>query len=182
MKFAGGLPETLCGSGSTLAATRDIRESLPSLLRILNVKILLDAPCGDMHWISHVDLSGIAYIGADISDENLAAARARNGTVVLHKMDIVSDPLPPADAMLCRDFHQHLPSAMVTQALQNFARSGIRKLIATRHHGAENIDLAQIGGFREIDLCHWLEPPFMEISDYGRRLSVWTREQVMAVL
>jgi len=38
-------------------------------LQSLQIKTLLDAPCGDGNWINKVDLSGITYIGADIVPE-----------------------------------------------------------------------------------------------------------------
>jgi SAM-dependent methyltransferase len=172
-RFSGGLPDTLCGTGSTLDATAELREALPALLSSLCVGVLLDAPCGDLYWISHVDLGDIAYIGADNSDEMLTAARHRNKTAVLRKLDIVNDALPPADAMLCRDFHQHLPNAMVDTALANFARSDITWLLATRHAGAPNEDIDVPGSFRPIDISTWLGPPHVEIPDAGRMLSVW---------
>lgn len=175
-RFSGGLPDTLCGTGSTLDATKELREALPSLLATLGVQVLFDAPCGDMYWISHVDLGNVAYIGADNSDEMLTAARKRNKTAVLRKMDIVADALPPADAMLCRDFHQHLPSYMVDAALANFARSDIKWLLATRHPDAPEADIDVPGSFRPIDLVSWLGSPCVEIPDAGRTLAVWRND------
>lgn len=172
-RFSGGLPDTLCGTGSTIDATAEIRAALPSLLRALGIGVLLDAPCGDMYWISSVDLGCVSYIGADNSDEMLAAARQRNKTAVLRKMDIVYDALPPADGMLCRDFHQHLPNYMVTAALENFARSEIKWLLATRHSGAPDADIDVPGSFRPIDLVSWLGVPHAEVPDAGRKLAVW---------
>eukprot|EP00937_MAST-01D_sp_MAST-1D-sp2_P003163 g3163.t1 len=55
------------GPGSTLASTRSIRAALPEIVRAFGVRALLDVPCGDMSWMPLVNLSGVRYVGADIS-------------------------------------------------------------------------------------------------------------------
>lgn len=64
-----GSSESRPGSGSELRTTDTLREELPKLLRYLNVKSMLDLPCGDYNWMSEVDLGGIFYRGADIVEE-----------------------------------------------------------------------------------------------------------------
>lgn len=158
-----------------MANTAGLRTALPALLSELGVKRLLDAPCGDCNWISTVDLP--EYIGCDIDEDNLAAAKARGMNVI--RRDVVNDPLPHADLMLCRDFHQHLPNAIVTKALAGFKRSGIRWLLATSHDAAENED-CELGGFRPINLTarpFSLPPPERQIEDgRGRILGLWRRD------
>lgn len=175
VKFVGGLPETACGAGSTMANTVSVRAALPELVRDLGIRRVLDAPCGDCNWISTVDLP--EYIGCDINDENLAVAKAR-GMNVIHR-DVVNDPLPDADLMICRDFHQHLPTSMVMKALAGFKRSGIRWLLATSHDVAGNDD-CELGGFRPINLTarpFSLPPPERQIEDgRGRILGLWHRD------
>src|SRR4029077_7259276 len=46
-----GEPESVSGPGSSLAETAALRRELPDLLAALGVRTLLDAPCGDCHWI-----------------------------------------------------------------------------------------------------------------------------------
>lgn len=185
MRFTSGLPETLCGAGSTLAETEYLRSGLLWVLQDLGVKKLLDAPCGDFHWMSHVDLGDIEYIGADYSAANLKAARTRNETIELHLLDIVRDDLPQADAMLCRDFYQHLPDEMVFAALRNFIASDITWLLLTTHDNEENEDIHKAGMFRRINMCR---APFnfpvtaMIVPDppgSGHFLGVWSRADVM---
>ena len=55
-------PESRSGVGSTLDSTRVLRTELPTALRRLEARVLLDVPCGDFAWMEHVDLSGIKYI------------------------------------------------------------------------------------------------------------------------
>ena len=59
--------ESVSGPGSTLEETNPIRKRLRKMLSELEARTLLDLPCGDFHWMQHVDLSGINYIGGDLS-------------------------------------------------------------------------------------------------------------------
>src|SRR4029450_12762164 len=72
--------ESRSGDGSSLAATAGVRAGLPGLLHQLGVRRLIDIPCGDFHWMSHVDLAAagvIAYVGGDIVEAVVTANRAR---------------------------------------------------------------------------------------------------------
>src|SRR5688500_1614611 len=64
-----GDPESVSGRGSTLARTVNIRKALPELLRSINARSLLDAPCGDFNWMRLVDLGEIRYTGVDVVSE-----------------------------------------------------------------------------------------------------------------
>lgn len=185
MRFTSGLPETLCGAGSTLANTEHLRAHLVEVLHRLDVKTLLDAPCGDFNWMAQVDLGGIEYIGADYSVENLVIAKNRQASGTFIELDIVREDLPDADAMLCRDFYQHLPNQMVFAALRNFLASGISWLLATTHEGKSNSDIAFAGMFRHINLClppfNFPEPSIL-IADppgSGHFLGAWSRSEVL---
>lgn len=186
MKFTSGRPETLCGAGSTLAATEYLRGVLPGILCKLGVRRVLDAPCGDFNWMQEVDLYGIQYIGCDASVENIQAAY-RRADMDFRQMDIITEDLPPADAMLCRDFHQHLPDRLVFSSLRNFVASGIPWLLATTHDNEVNENIAKAGDFRRINL---MAEPFNLVTpsilvpdppDSGHFLGVWSREEIMAI-
>jgi hypothetical protein len=103
------------------------------LLRELRVRTLLDVPCGDFHWMRTVDLTGIRYIGGDIVPEMIAANQRDYGApgVVFRHLNLLTDPLPPADLLLCRDCLVHLPLADAQRALANIARSPITWLLTT---------------------------------------------------
>ena len=58
--------ESLSGPGSCLFHTAEIRRRLPMLLQNLGVRVLIDAPCGDFHWMSHTELRLDRYIGVDL--------------------------------------------------------------------------------------------------------------------
>ena len=133
--------ESRSGDGSSLAATAGVRAGLPGLLRSLGVRRLLDVPCGDFHWMAHVDLgaAGVAaYVGGDVVEAIVAANNARYGTdscSFVH-VDLTTGPLPavagePADAVLCRDCLVHLSFANIARALSVVRASGARFLITT---------------------------------------------------
>lgn len=178
MRFTGGLPETACGYGSTMRATENVRAELPGLLARLGTKVLLDAPCGDLNWIAKTNLGGIVYIGVDASAENIATARRNAPARLVGIADALNDPLPPADTILCRDFLQHLPTAMALRALENFKATGAKWLIATSHDEDANEDIAEVGGFRPVNMSlppFGLGEPVHSIADGpGRILGVWS--------
>lgn len=149
-RWTGGGAETVSGKGSTLAYTAPLRPALEALLRRLEVKKLLDAPCGDFNWMNHVDLAGIRYVGLDINDEVIAenCRRYASADRQFFAADISADPLPRADLMLCRDCTFHLPFAYISRLLENFVRSGTPYLLMTNIMVGENIDLPKAGGYK----------------------------------
>ena len=91
--------ESRSGDGSSLASTTGVRAGLPNLLRQLAVKRLLDVPCGDFHWMMHVDLAGagvVAYVGGDVVDAIVEANNARYGSAdrSFARVDLTRGPLP----------------------------------------------------------------------------------------
>ncbi len=100
-----GSPESVSGYGSTLQETRVARRVLPSLLTRYGVEVLLDIPCGDCHWMREIDFCGRTYVGADIVAELIDRNQSTYGgpnRSFMHR-DVVRDPLPPTDLVLCRD-------------------------------------------------------------------------------
>lgn len=125
--------ESRSGTGSSLDSTAVLRASLPPLLRGLNVRRMLDVPCGDFNWMRHVDLSGIEYIGGDIVESLIDANRERYGTPARSfiKVDVTSGPLPYSDAILCRDCLVHLSFANISAAFRTIKESGAGYLLTT---------------------------------------------------
>jgi hypothetical protein len=151
-----GAEASRSGLGSEDEETTTLRAALPALLERLQVKTLLDLPCGDYGWMSrtHCDLD--RYIGADIVDpivaHNSALFATGDGRVSFRKLDLLSDALPAVDAILCRDCLVHLSYANIARALANLRASNLRWLIATTfpdHH--ENQD-AMDGDWRLLNM------------------------------
>ncbi|WP_238010231.1 class I SAM-dependent methyltransferase [Dactylosporangium sp. AC04546] len=154
-----GSAESASGGGSELTQTRVLRVALPELFRRLGVTTLLDAPCGDFRWMQHIELGGIRYVGLDVVPKMIEANQARFGSPLRRFVagDVVCEPLPDADVMLCRDCLVHLSYQQVFEALANIARSRIRYLLATTFvERAENHDIVT-GDWRPLNLC---APPF----------------------
>ena len=128
--------ESYSGPGSTLKETAIIRKKISELLQELNVKTFLDAPCGDFHWMQHVDLSSLdQYIGMDIVEPLIKKNKQihKNENRLFLCANIITDPLPQADIILCRDCLVHLRFQDIMQALKNMKSSGVTYLLTTTY-------------------------------------------------
>lgn len=146
--------ETVSGGGSRLDRTVEVRETLPALLAGLGVRTLLDAGCGDMNWLSTLDLGNIEVQACDIVPELIAINSAGFSTKKRKFLlaDITVSPLPQVDLILCRTVLFHLSFANVQKALTNFTVSGSTWLLTTTHpHHMQNIDI-QDGQWRRLNL------------------------------
>lgn len=123
--------ESKSGTGSELKATESIRAELPVLFAKYNIKSVLDIPCGDLNWISTLDLGGIQYTGADIVPELVAKNQEKWPDKTFLNLDLTFSALPMADLVLVRDCFGHLSTANVQRCLKNIKASGIRYLLAT---------------------------------------------------
>lgn len=125
--------ESISGPGSSLDQTQQLRERLPLLLAQVGIRSLVDAPCGDFNWMQHVHLGLDQYIGVDILSEAVADNQSRHAgpTRRFIRSNLIHDPLPTADAILCRDLLPHLTFADVLAVLRNFKRSGATYLLTT---------------------------------------------------
>ncbi len=137
--------ESASGPGSSKKQTVKIRNWLPQTLKSLGIQTLLDAPSGDFNWMKEIDLSFLeCYIGVDIVPELVlenAKRYANSRTLFLH-MDITKDPLPRAQAVLCRDCLTHLSFSDIWAALKNFKKSGAKYLLISTYPNREvNLDL-----------------------------------------
>lgn len=187
-----GSEESVSGEGSTMAYTLSLRRAFPGLLRDLGVKTLLDAPCGDFHWMKHVDLTGVHYIGGDIVPDLVkeTAAQYQRADREFRLLDILADPLPPADLFLCRDVLIHFPNQDALKLLHRVARAPIRYLLTTHYElSPHNADI-NFGGFRPINLTiapFNLPRPLRRIDDFlapwqPRSVGLWSRDQLRQAL
>jgi hypothetical protein len=181
-----GDPESTSGGGSGTAATDAIRRELPIVFEQYGITSLLDAPCGDFHWMKHVAGSLECYTGVDIVRDLVERNQRLYGTdrVRFACADIVVDPLPAADAVLCRDCFIHLPTRLIRGALANFRASGIRYLLLTNDRDIERYHDIPIGSFRRVNFAR---PPFSfppplhvvnETRGGDRQLCLWTLESL----
>ena len=178
-----GSPESASGHGSTLAATSGLRARLPTLIAELEVESVLDVPCGDFNWMSHVvsQCPGLEYTGYDIVPQLVSDAQSNFGTpnVRFEHRDVIKDPLPTVDLIICRDFLIHMSFRDAKAVIENFKKSGSKWLLANTYRGIQrNADIST-GRWRFIDLekhPYDLPPPTLRIEEdeaEGKQIALW---------
>jgi hypothetical protein len=157
---------TICGNGSTLVNTANIRRWLPEITRTLGVESVCDAGAGDLHWISRLQWD-VGYRAFDLIPRKPS----------VETIDITRYALPKCDAILCRMVLNHLDEPRILRALQLFQQSA-RYLIATQFDGD---DLPQRSPqFTRLDLRrepYRLGEPLASVQDGAEeicRLAVWS--------
>jgi len=183
-----GNAESVSGPGSTESRGADFRDDLIDVLRRLDTRVLLDAPCGDFNWIGPVADAVPRYVGVDVVPELIERVRAAHGSErrAFACADLARDPLPRADVILCRDGLVHFSFREIRAALRNFQRSGATYLLATTFvDTARNTDIRTGAGWRALNLQAppFSFPPPLELVDerctgYGgrhreKRLGLW---------
>ncbi len=138
-----------------MEATEDVRRELPKLIRSYNIKTMVDAPCGDWNWMSSTDLRLEKYTGVDIVPELIADNTAKYGS---HKTEfvawnIVTDRLPSADLILCRDCLVHLSFQDIASVIENFKSTDSTYLLANTYPLIERNENLFTGlGWRRLNL------------------------------
>lgn len=143
--------ETVCGSGSTLQNTVNVRNNLPLLLSKYQIKSMFDAPCGDGNWIQHCDLTGVEYFGGDLVHEFVS----NNSMSNVRQFDITVDDLPPVDLWMCRACLYHLSFDDINLAIEMFKRSKVKYALITSHVTDKKANDINTGGFRYLNLSHY---------------------------
>lgn len=149
--------ESVSGPGSDYEQTKFLIPEIQILLKELNIKSMLDAPCGDFNWMKKVDLSDIKYHGVDIVEELIEKnnRKYKNKNIKFSVLDIVKDPLPEVDLIMVRDCLVHLPTKDVISSINNIKDSKSKYLLTTNffwEHMACNKEI-DVGGWRRINLC-----------------------------
>ena len=149
--------ESVSGPGSNRARASLFRADLEALVRSLEVRTLLDVPCGDFNWLCEFDLGIERYVGVDIVPALMARNRAKYGSEQRQFLvrDMVSDRLPCVDLIFCRDGLVHLSHGEVFAALRNFKRSGSAWLLTNTFTSRETNE--ELPGWQPLNLQ---APPF----------------------
>jgi len=125
----------------------------------LGATSLLDVPCGDFHWMQHVNLTGVHYLGGDIVPELIEVNRVRHASdnVKFQVIDLIEGPVMKADVVLVRDCLVHLSNAHIAAALKNIRASGSTWLLTTTFPETGNNEDIATGQWRAVNLT---KPPF----------------------
>ena len=150
------------GIGSTPGQTRVLRTELPHILSKYQIRTVLDIPCGDFQWMNLVQLKLDSYVGADIVEELIRHNREQFGDTGTYprsfrQLDLITDPLPQADMVMCRDCLIHFSHNAAMRALANIKASGCRLLFSTTYTDRRWNDSIATGQFYPINLQ---APPF----------------------
>jgi glycosyltransferase involved in cell wall biosynthesis len=110
-----------------------IAQQLPTLIKNLNIKSFLDAPCGDWYWMQHLNLAVEQYIGIDIVDDLIKKNNEKfsSTSIKFSKINIIHDPLPKVDLIFSRDCLVHLNFHDALQTIANFKSSAAKYLLTT---------------------------------------------------
>ncbi len=153
--------KSISGNGSDLIQTKTIRDQLPILFQKFNIKTFADAPCGDFYWMKEVDFNLLdTYIGIDIVPTLIKENKGKytNEKCTFEHKNIVVDPLPKVDLILCRDTLVHLQLNDAKKTIRNFKKSGSKYLLTTSFtKNRPNEELKQSGHWRTLNLQL---PPF----------------------
>lgn len=165
----GGI-DSVSGSGSDVLQTRVIIKELPKLFREFNVHSILDIPCGDFHWMQHVDMDGVNYLGADIVDGLIHhnKQKYKNNNIAFCKLNLIKDSLPKADLVFCRDCLVHLSFKDVILALQNICNSEATYLLTTTFPARQSNRNIATGDWRTLNLevaPFLLSPPLKTVNE-----------------
>lgn len=141
------------GTGSTVAITNDYRRFLQDFIKSNNIKSVVDAGCGDWEFSSVVDWNNARYLGVDISTTVIADVRKKfQSKTVKFMVGDVTDSLPPADLLICKDVLQHLPIKLIKKFIKNNLKRGKYKwALITNDRGTDNPDIKP-GEYRLINL------------------------------
>ena len=152
-----GSRESASGLGSEVIITAAVRRDIATVIKEINTRSLLDAPCGDFNWMKEVDVNLEDYVGVDIVSEIIVENQCRFGTPnrCFVTLDIVSDPVPKADLILCLNCFIHLSFKDISSAIRNFRKSGSRDtsfLLTTTYPTIRHNRDIPTGDYRRINL------------------------------
>lgn len=150
---------TVCGAGSTLGYTQNLRDKLKPLLIKYDIKSMFDAPCGDYHWMSRVNVQEVVkYIGGDIVDSLIEKNKQKYPDVEFIVFDLTKDKIPDVDLLHCRDCLLHLSLKNIDNVFINISKSNIKYVLLSNF-------FAEYDNYRDIKdgkarYSNYLLPPY----------------------
>jgi len=149
--------ESGSGEGSEIGYTQPLRQWLIEEIPKLEVKVFVDAPCGDFNWMKEVIPNlNVNYVGLDIVASVIENNQEKysSDNVNFDLANICEDILPECDLLMVRDCLFHLSNEDINKFLQNLSQVDYKYLLTTTHVVDNNFSNKDIvtGDFRLIDL------------------------------
>lgn len=146
--------ESISGPGSTIEETAHLRAELEQLFAELNVKTIIDAPCGDYNWFKEIKTPFDQYIGYDIVEPLIEEdnKKYKSDSVRFECKNILEEPLADADLFFCRDLFLHLATDDIFKLFRNLKKSNITWLLGSHAIGFDNTIKIHTGQSRQVDL------------------------------
>jgi hypothetical protein len=120
--WRGGLPETQCGYGSTLEATKTQREWIPKIIKEHRIKTIADVGAGDLNWFSKLNLPKTVHV-------KHYDVYPRRPEVI--QFDLLKASPPASDMILCLWVLNHFDFESCRKAIENLKASGSKYLMMT---------------------------------------------------
>jgi len=146
--------ESISGRGSEMDQTETIINELNKIIKELNIKTILDLPCGDFNWMNSVNLENLNYIGGDIVKELISENNKRYAATNIKfiNLNLIEDKLPKSDLIFCRDCLVHLSYSDIRNSLENIKSSNSKYLLTTTFtEHKKNYDICT-GDWRALNL------------------------------
>ncbi|MXQ52261.1 class I SAM-dependent methyltransferase [Shimazuella sp. KC615] len=175
-----GGTESLSGPGSSLMEVEPLMRKLPHLFELFEINSILDAPCGDFHWMSKIPLNIDKYFGVDIVSEIVENnnRKYKSDSYEFLERDVTQDALPSTDLILCRDLLVHLSFEDIKKWFQNVSKNDYTYLLTTHYPSViDNLDI-NTGDWRPINFCRppfSFDAPLVMMREYQsfKTLSLW---------
>ena len=190
--------ESKSGTGSDPEQTKILKLEIINLCKQLNIKTLVDAPCGDVFWMRDIwsDLKLDKYCGIDIVPDLIKNNEQSFGStnISFKVLDLVESIIPiKFDLLLCRDCLVHLSYASTKKILKNFASSNIKYFALTTFTNEDRKNYDWEDGTNWYPICLTKEPfnlttPKILINEHctevngefqDKHLGIWTREELI---
>lgn len=127
-----GKRETICGAGSTMHATAEIKEDIEKFLKDYDVSSIVDCGCGDFFWMQFVNMNRAEYTGVDIVDDIIEDNKIKYPEHTFLAGNII-ETIPPGEVVIIRDVLQHLSLADNQRIIENAFSSATRFVIASSY-------------------------------------------------